>query len=221
MSNNEGQTEFERLEEALAFADEHGQLPDGLNAQDQKLIFHIAQMKILRHLDDDLLNLKAWAALDGASVDWAADVAALLRSDTPIHPIVRNRMADALEGKAGLVGTQMILSGGGGSKDFAIGLTARRQRVEIGRWIEDQIAKGCLRKDAIQAASDHFAASIEKCEAALTYTRKLNRYLAENGHNGLRRRSAEDGYHAFDLNEERERKGRSKRGKPSTKAMEA
>ena len=191
------------LDELLSLFDESGELPEGIDPDLRNLVLRAADFKVLRHLGDGLLNLKAWSALEGASLDWAGDIAALLRSEHPIHPIVREQMADVLEGRS-FAGTTLTLKGGKASRDFVAGIEARRDRARIGRWIEARIASGQKRKDAILFASNEFAASVEKCGLALDYTRKLEKHLAESGLQGRQKRTAEDAFHVADAKGDRD-----------------
>jgi len=127
--------------------------------------------------NDTELNRRAFFALRGFSADWSKDLIALLRSSEPIHPVVRETLADALESGTP-DGTRLELTGNKKNADLFKGIDSRYKWMEIGEFIEDLIKGGKKKKDALPVAVDKFAASREKCDAALTYYRRTKRWLA-------------------------------------------
>lgn len=162
------------------------------------------------------LELRAYLALQGASGsagkagDWRNDVAAALRSDAPLSSEFREALASAIDGDLnGLqLGFRLKLIANNGEKksrqDQFGGVIVRREWMGVGQWMADKIASGSSRAVAITSASDAFAASREKCDAALVYFTRATRWLAtiRNGHSELGKVMDDDGltilFHAND-----------------------
>jgi len=144
--------------------------------------------------DHQELELRAYLALQGVSGaagkvgDWRNDVAAALRSNSPLSPEFREALATAIEGDLnGLgLGFRLELVANHGEKkrrqDRYGGMIVRGEWMSIGQWMADKIASGSSRADAIASASDTFAASREKCDAALVYFTRVTRWLTTIRH---------------------------------------
>jgi hypothetical protein len=140
--------------------------------------------------DHHELEVRAYLALQGASGaagkagDWRNDVAAALRSNARLSPEFREALASAIDGDLnGLgLGFRLELVADHGEKkrrqDRFGGKLVRREWMSIGKWMADKIASGSSRANAITSASDAFAASREKCDAALVYFTRATRWLA-------------------------------------------
>lgn len=136
--------------------------------------------------DQDALEVRAYAALQGWSggagtaYDWRDHVVAALRSGEPLSESFREVLAEAFDGD--LFGFRLELVADGGQKkraqDLYSGVRAREKWMEIGDWIRERTDAGLKRGDAIQEASQKFAASSEKCNAALIYHDRATRYVA-------------------------------------------
>lgn len=122
------------------------------------------------------LNLRAYLALGGASVDWRQDLSALLRSDAPLDRLLRNRLADFVDNVSG-TGIALDLAGYKEARDRFAGVAARHEWMEVGRWITHHSEGPLKRKGATKAAADHFTQGIKKVEAALTYFNKANLWV--------------------------------------------
>ncbi|MEP0192038.1 MAG: hypothetical protein ABJP70_00220 [Erythrobacter sp.] len=164
------------------------------------------------------LNRQAFFALKNFSTDWRRDLVALLRSDDPIHPVVREVMAQAVEGET-IDGTRLVLSGGGANADLRKGLEKRKRDLKVGAYMEALIAEGSTRETATEAASETFCVSFETCRAALTYSRNCEAWV-EHSFNGqskqlLDRASLRSLFHHNDMDDQRKKAGRTKRGNAS------
>lgn len=191
---------------------ETGEYPSGVSDDDKAWIMHSAHWRELYRVRDGKKNLRAWQALEGDSSDWVRDLLALLYSDVPIHTHVRRQLAKAIEGKS-YTGIRLELIGGGSFRDEAKAIEARREWVKIGEWIDAKIGAGEKRKDALMAATDHFAASMEKCEAALTYSRRHRSQLDELEDHWV----SPDMLHRRDYYKTQKKRGRLPRGSASRK----
>ena len=140
--------------------------------------------------DQDAREVRAYLALQGASGaagkigDWRNDLTAVLRSSAPLSSEFREALASAIDGDLnGLgLGFRLELVANNGEKkrrqDQFSGVLTRSEWMGIGQSMADQIASGSSRANAIASASNTFAASREKCDAALVYFTRVTRWLA-------------------------------------------
>lgn len=117
------------------------------------------------------LNTKAFFALEGGSLDCTGDLIRLLRSSDPIHPIVRARLADALDGGTP-GGASLVLRNHKSGNDTWRGIFSRKRKIEIGHFIQSLIDNGTSPGKAIERAEHEKVASYKLCEGALTFYRK-------------------------------------------------
>lgn len=117
----------------------------------------------------DRLNVNAYLALDGAKPDVSKVLAALLRSDVPIHPAVRERLAIALEKGKAESGIRLEVRGEGSGKSKSLGhaLSKRRDWLIIGKAIAEMVASGAsmeAAKNRVRSIPGHDG-SIVGCDA--------------------------------------------------------
>ena len=120
-------------------------------------------------MNADDLNKRAFFALKGYSLDWAADLIALLRSNVDIDPIIRETLADAIGG-GNVDGTTLSLSGNKPNRYLKAAHAARKSWRKIAAWVAQKQSEGVKYEKAIEAAALEFRVSEKKCEAAVTYT---------------------------------------------------
>ncbi len=131
------------------------------------------------------LNKCAFWALKGYALDSVDAVIELLRSDAPIHSATREMLAQALDdGTAENV--KLNISGNGKIRRMADGMRARKEWMQIGAWITEQIGGGATQVYAIAKAGQEFADSEEakvdlkaekRCEAALKYFNDVSKWV--------------------------------------------
>lgn len=100
--------------------------------------------------DPEWLNTEAFFALDGMRSLIADRLIALLRSNAPIDPIVREQLARALERRASDPGIRLEIHGtGSGNSDSAGAMIEKRQDwLAIGRRIQNLVNNGMTIDDA-------------------------------------------------------------------------
>lgn len=148
------------------------------------------------HEPDYYLERRAYLALQGARGsagkvgDWRNDVAAVLRSASPLSQEFREALASAVDGDLNFLGEgfRLDLVAPGSLKkqrqDLYGGVIARQEWMEIGRWMQDCIDGGLTRARAIESAADRFPISEKKSDAALSYFHRVlawTRSLRESG----------------------------------------
>ncbi|MFB0613889.1 hypothetical protein [Aurantiacibacter poecillastricola] len=180
----------------------------------------VADALIERFEEESPFNRRAFFALRGFTADWRKDLVSLLRSEEPIHPAVREVMAEAIESET-VDGTHLDLIGGGENIDRFRAVAAREKWVEIGEWVDVRIAEGMKRKDALPLAEAEFGASYEKCRDALTYSRRCRAYVAKvlaepKVSPYLTGDMLANVFHHSHIEAERKKKGRKKRGNASS-----
>ena len=129
--------------------------------------------------DDDPLNRRALRAALGMSTQYVRDLCALLRSEQPIHPRVRQAIADALEGN-GPFGARLEMHDHEELRRQAEGYAVRLRNMEIGRFVECERARvpgHGSRKRALKAAAGKFAGSYETCDKAYQYFGRVRRWV--------------------------------------------
>lgn len=124
------------------------------------------------------LNRKAFFALEGASLDCIGDIINLLRSSDPIHPIVRERLAEALDGGT-VGGARLIMIDHKQTNDIYRHVWSLQRKLEIGLVAQSLIDAGNTTGRAIEITAQRMMASEKLCEAALTFHRKASA-LADN-----------------------------------------
>lgn len=130
------------------------------------------------------LNIRADAALRGGSLDWRADLAALLKSDAPIERWVRDALADAIMNQAA-TGPRLDLRNLKPASDHFDKVASRYEWMAIGRWIEARHAEGMTIEGATYLAVESFTdpegkpVSEGKCKRALTYYQHANRWVEQ------------------------------------------
>lgn len=100
--------------------------------------------------EEDRLNVEAFLALEGGHKDIARTLIVLLRSDAPIAPIVRERLAEALSKTKAEPGIRLEVRGEGPGKrdNHVYQLDVRRRWIEAGQHIEGLMASGMTNEDA-------------------------------------------------------------------------
>ena len=162
------------------------------------------------------LNRKALSALHGFSDQPERDLRDLFLSSDPINRVVRAKLAEAFGGET-LYDTSLRLNGGGANRDMILGLESREKRLKIGRWIDAAREAGRLKNDAIEAAAQHFASTFDTCESAYKYAKKCAKFVAQEFQEGSAiskhgQAAVETVFHMIDQRDEREKRGRKKRG---------
>lgn len=123
--------------------------------------------------DPEGLNLRAVLALEGASLNWRADLAALFKSPVPIDRGSREAFADAIENETD-DGPRIDIRNLKRTRDHFAAVVARQEWMEIGRWVQARRDEGSTAEDALWNASQNFAASEGKCKQALSYFQKAS-----------------------------------------------
>jgi len=126
------------------------------------------------------LNRRAFFALEGGSLDCTGDLIRLLRSSDPIHPIVRERIAEALDGGT-IGGARLVLTDHKGMRDVYRGIASRHRKLGIGSLIQSLVDSGISSGQAIEIVARDESASQKLCEGALTFYRKASA-LADKMH---------------------------------------
>lgn len=122
------------------------------------------------------LNVRAYIALDGATLDWRRDMAELMRSDVPLERNLREKLAAAFENET-QEGPRLDLKNHKTRRDRFASIAARYAWMEIGRSITALIEANVTVSSAIQLIADRAGASTEKCEAALKYFRMTDKWV--------------------------------------------
>lgn len=117
------------------------------------------------------LNRKAFFALEGGSLDCVGDLINLLRSSDPIHPLVRERLAEALEGGT-VGGARLMLAGHKQTNDIYRGIFSRKHRLELGEQAQSLIDAGMPRNKAVEATARNQNAGEELCNKGLDLYRE-------------------------------------------------
>lgn len=113
--------------------------------------------------DPENLNLRAYLALQGASLDWRDDLARLMRSDVPLSRMLRDRLADAFENEA-QTGIRLELKNHKSARDQFAKIAILHERMKIGHWISERRAEGGTAKAVNAAAAEHFRVSEKTVE---------------------------------------------------------
>lgn len=121
--------------------------------------------------DANRLNLRAYLALAGATLDWRSDVARLLRSDVPLSRIMRDSLAAAIENITH-EGPSLELTGHKAARDRFAGIASRHEWMAIARWVAEFKEQNLAGPNAVDAAATHFKLSVKKVESAVTYFNK-------------------------------------------------
>jgi hypothetical protein len=122
-------------------------------------------------------NEEAFLALSGARSDVGGILARLLRSDTPLDPLLRAALADALEGKRPAGCPHLAVTNIGRGHEAPAGVARFRRDVELAEYTEKQIAEGAKRQDAEREAAAHYGVGEDLCHKAVTGYRKMRRWL--------------------------------------------
>jgi hypothetical protein len=128
--------------------------------------------------DDDpkSLCLRAYLALQGASLDWRGDLAELMRSDVPLSRMLRERLAAAFENESP-EGPRLDLKNHKVASDRLKVNVARHDWMEIGRWTDAKREQGLSRKLALEKAAEHFVVGEKKCDEALIYYGRVKQWV--------------------------------------------
>ena len=131
------------------------------------------------------LNTRAYLAMSRISAGVVERLVELLRSDAPIHPMMRSAMADAFEGKSQYDRVTFKIVG---QKDGALGDWAERRHkfhrdMVIARYIEElrNPPRELTLAKASEAAADHFSAenlTPRTCAAAVEKALAFKRWQA-------------------------------------------
>lgn len=162
------------------------------------------------------LNRKALAAVHGFSSQPERDLRNLFRSSDPIHSVVRCALADAFDGET-IYGTSLALKNGGANRDLVFGIESRERRLAIGRWIEsERISRTKI--EAIENAAAHFASTFDTCESAHKYWKRCTNFVKQELKKGsdlskYGNSAMETAFHLIDQRNEREKRGRKRRGR--------
>lgn len=130
------------------------------------------------------LNMEAYLALGQGRADIVTPLVALLRSSQPIHSIVREAVADALEGKD-RYGIPIRLEVKGQNQGQLGGWAGKRKRfyrdLAIGEFVEKRRTDGDTFELAVIAAADHFIIGQDSCRRAISVHRQYETWLADDG----------------------------------------
>ncbi|MXO75333.1 hypothetical protein GRI40_08920 [Altererythrobacter aerius] len=156
--------------------------------------------------DNDLrLNIRALAALGGASASWRSDLAELFSSDAPLEPWLRERLAAAFLNEKD-TGARLNLANHDGDRRHQESVSARHDWMKIGRWISSRWAASGNKEQAIWDASEHFGISEGKGKKSIEYFQaagpRIERALKTDAGTGLDRATIEQIYHALDSDPE-------------------
>jgi hypothetical protein len=126
--------------------------------------------------DADRLNIRAYLALQGGSMDWRRDLAELMRSDVPLSRMLRDRLAAAFENESP-TGPRLELKNHKAARDRFAGVATKHQWMEIGRSITALTIANVPVGVATQLIADRAGASEKKCAAALGYYREATAWV--------------------------------------------
>ena len=131
--------------------------------------------------DEIDLEARAFLALRGGTFDWQQDLVQYLRSNEPISARFRQSLASALESSTE-DGIKLRISGHKKARDGWVGMHSRYEWLQIGQKIAElQVSMG--REDALEQVASGRATGTafgeDKCLAALTYYRRVCRWLSD------------------------------------------
>jgi len=149
--------------------------------------------------EDDLrLNIRALAALEGASPTWRADLATLLSSSAQLEPWIRERLAAAFLNESD-IGPRLNLANHDGKRRYQDSAASRHEWMEIGRWVSSRWAVNGNKEQAIWDAVDHFDISEGKAKVAIKYFQaaapRIERAMTTDAAAGMDRATIEQFYH--------------------------
>jgi hypothetical protein len=125
-------------------------------------------------------NTEVFLALRNAREQPTQIIAAFLRSNTPIHPLLRTALADAFEG-VGPDGSVRFEVQGVPYGPFTPGGRRRLQRdMSIAEFVADRRSQGAKRSEAEREAAAHFSIGEDHCHKAVTQVGKMHKWLDEN-----------------------------------------
>ena len=158
--------------------------------------------------DADAMNLRAYMALAGASMDWRDDLARLLRSDVPLDRPLRDRLASLVDNVTG-DGPRLELTGYKAAKDRFAGIASRQKWMEIGRWVSAYQKPDPSSPNATQAAAEFFVIGLKAVEAAVAYFNKayvwIDRAMESEAGQTIGREWVERLYHSIIVSPETKR----------------
>ncbi|QTH20820.1 hypothetical protein HRJ34_21230 [Rhizorhabdus wittichii] len=137
-------------------------------------------------------NTEVFLALRGARENPAHIIAQFLRSLTPIHPLLRDALAEAFEHEQPKGGLYFEVRGLRQGPDTAGGRRRLRRDMEIAEFVESRRSTGSSRADAEAAAANHFGTSVDQAHKSVTEARKAEKWLEQNWTNHAPLRGGED-----------------------------
>ena len=121
--------------------------------------------------DADQANKRLMLALGGVDFDLTAALADLLRSEHPIHPVVREGLINALEGR-GTGGINLKAQGMGKGSSPRAQMDKEKQRLAIGKAMHLNIAGGMKYEDAAHDIDQRFGVQSSKAGNDLAFYRE-------------------------------------------------
>jgi len=126
--------------------------------------------------DPQGLDLRAYLALQRASLDWRRDLATLMRSDVPLSRLLRDRLADAFDNEA-KEGPRLELKNHKVHRDAFAKLVVLHDRMRIGRWVARRRDEGATAAQANEEAAAYFRVSQKTVEPAFAYFNKASVWI--------------------------------------------
>jgi len=128
------------------------------------------------------LNIAAFMALAGLSDAPERDLAALLRSNFEIDPIIRTMLADALAGapKHGRISLRAEGLKNSKANNLVRKVKLHTKRARIGREAMFLQSKGESYDDAVRATASTQGISEKAVEACITFARKMDDWIDRN-----------------------------------------
>ncbi len=133
--------------------------------------------------DHDTLNHRAFGALLGFSKEWRTELVSLLRSDAPISGVVRDELANAIEGET-TFGTRLDLIGHDTLSKFFGRFADARESMAVGHYIAELVARKCTVESAFDNAAEKFGKSESECNRDYYYFKKCMKWCADEGKSG-------------------------------------
>lgn len=134
-----------------------------------------------RSEESEQLHLASLMALEGLSKSPERDLAALLRSDFDIDPIIRTKIADALEDKAQFDGISLAAKGKNrspASKQMRA-MKLRIRNVRAGREVMRLQSEGISYADAIEAVAKENGLGKKTVEQGITLAREADAWIEQ------------------------------------------
>lgn len=124
------------------------------------------------------LNIRAYFALDGNELDWRAPLLELLRSDAPIEPFVRARLAQRIEAQSKHeIGLE--LTGHQRAHNRRRRETRLHDDYYLGELVAKHIEAGATREVATFEVSEDQSIAPKTVDAALTFHKHAKAWIIE------------------------------------------